>query len=107
MISGELDKRFWPEPVRKMRASDPALRSVIKAFYKAADRVVTEDTEGRAVTTDLYSLGLNAAKRHKVHPVRLFSAIIDIAWGCRDHARGPKVVHHPAYASWIQGEVQW
>jgi len=86
---------------------EKAVRSVMRGFYKAAERVVDNDPHGRCVTTDLYSLGLNAAKKHKVHPVRLFTAIIDLAWGCRDYARGPKLVLHPAYCPWVTGAEQW
>jgi hypothetical protein len=83
------DKRFWPERLQKLTSRDPVIRRVLKDFYRAAKRVVDNDPEGRCVTTDLYVLGLRAATRHKVHHVRVLTAIIDLAWGQRDYARGP------------------
>ena len=69
---------------------DRAAHIIANAALELGERVATLDTEGRCVTTDLYALSLNAAKRHLVHPVRALTATIDLLWGVRDFVRGPK-----------------
>jgi len=70
---------------------DRAAHEIAQAAIEMGERVAELDTEGRCVTMDLYALGLNAAKRHKVHPVRALTAADDLIRGLRDYVRGPVV----------------
>lgn len=83
-----------------MTPFEQAVGEVADGYMDAAQRVVENDPLGRCVTIDLYALGLNAAKRHHVNPVRVLTAVIDLAWGNRDYLRGPKLVDHPNYTPW-------
>jgi hypothetical protein len=63
--------------------------------------VALKDTAGSAVTRDLYALGLCAATKENVHPVRALTAAIDVLYGLRDYVRGPKkgIYFGPCYVA--------
>lgn len=86
-----------------------AVDDVLEATKECAERVVAADTEGRCVSVDLYALGLKAATKHNVNPVRMWTAVIDIAWGMRDYLRGPKPAPPPpppwTCSPWLAGSV--
>jgi hypothetical protein len=68
----------------------PAVIEIAEGALDAGNRVATLDRDGRCVTLDLYALGLDAARRDRVHPVRALTAAIDLLWGLRDYVRGHK-----------------
>ena len=73
-----------------MTAISAAAGEIAQAALECGERVATLDTTGSAVTLDLYALGLRAATRRRVHPVRALTAAIDVLIGLRDFIRGPK-----------------
>ena len=84
-----------------------AATELAQAFIEAGERVIDNDPQGRAVTTDLYAHSLTVATKHNLHPVRVLTAADDLIRGLRDHLRGPKLVRHPAYVPWVIGKKQW
>ena len=68
---------------------DRAAHLIANGALEAGKRVADLDHEGRCVTIDIYALGLDASRRHKVNPVRAITASIDLLWGVRDFVRGP------------------
>src|SRR5665213_3309098 len=71
-------------PMTTSEHVDRAAHLIANGALEAGKRVADLDHEGRCVTIDIYALGLDASRRHKVNPVRAITASIDLLWGVRD-----------------------
>jgi len=78
-------------------AVDRAAHEIAQAAIEMGERVAELDRTGACVTYDLYTLALDASRRHLVNPVRALTAADDLIRGLRDFLRGPKTLPRSRY----------